>query len=120
MSMGIYFQAARKTPLTEAEDAKISKITLQYWEECSFKDSFEGPGTFAPGEGQIYCGMIRIPLDIPEENLGAFFSYWLKWLTEITHILYDAEWKVQFEEIPLIWEETGWRFMTDEEYSEIS
>lgn len=119
MSMGIYYQADRETVLSEAEKAEINKITRQYWEEYSDKDKFEGPGTFSNEDGQAYSGMIRIPLDFSEEELEEFLSYWLNWLTDITHILHDAEWKAEIEGIPLVWEENGWRFMTDEEYSEI-
>lgn len=119
MSMGIYYQANRDVMLSEAEDAKIDKITHQYWEEYPQKEKFEGPGTFSNEEGQIYSGMIRIPLDFSMEELEEFFTYWLKWLTDITRVLDDAKWEAAFEGVPLIWEETGWRFMSDEEYGEM-
>ena len=119
MSMGIYFYAKRAASVSEAEDAKITEITDKYWKEYPKKDIFEGPGFFSGEDEWIYHGMLRIPMELEMAELEEFFSYWLKWLTDVTNVLHDAEWEAEFEGGPLIWEEEGgWRPMSDEEYAQ--
>ena len=120
MSMDIYFDANRAEKVTPEEDARIEEISRKYMEEYKGED-YEGPGRFAYKEGgPIFSGNIRIPFDLSEDALDEFFHYWLKWLTEITKVLVDAEWNVTFADVPALWdEEIGWRMMTDEEYGEL-
>ena len=128
MSMDIYYTARRKTPLSAEEETKIHEIMDKYWKKYPRKEEYEGPGTFGWSEEDgdaIYSGNLRVPLefmssDAEDENykvMKEFMDYWLKFLSDITRVLSDAEWDAQFEDLPLIWEEeNGWRFMSDEEF----
>lgn len=117
MSMGIYYDAKRRIPLSGEEEEKIDKITRKYIEEYPRKEEYEGPDTFDDKELGIYCGMLRIPLKFYPEEMEEFLDYWLKWLTDVTYVLPEAEWNVCFEDVPLIWDEDdGWRLMSDEEF----
>lgn len=129
MSMDIHYEAKRPTPLSAGEKTAIDEITQKYWQEYPRKDEYEGPGFFnTEGEEDIvYLGLLRMPLEFmhegPEgmegfEDMEEFLNYWLKWLTDVTRALPDAEWNVEFEDIPLIWhEENGWQMMSDEEFA---
>lgn len=126
MSMGFYYTARRNVPISQEEDSKITEITNKYCEKYTLSKGYEGPGRFSCDNGNIYEGMIRIPLeripqDIPMEKMESFFIYWLKWLTDITRVLHNAEWEAAFEDVPLVWEEkTGWRMMSNQEYGEFN
>lgn len=135
MSMGIYYEAKRSIPISEKETAQIEKITDKYLREYTRKDQYEGPGTFSLEDGgdadcsdvkRIYRGMLRIPTEFMEdeadgaEAMEEFLAYWLKWLTDVTRELSEAEWEASLEEVPLIWEDkTGWRVMSDQEYEQM-
>ncbi len=132
MSMDIYYTAKRKNPLSEEEREKIEEIGNKYWEQYPRKEEYEGPGTFDTSDQEddiIYFGNLRIPFefmsDDPEDResrkaMEEFMDYWLKFITDITRLIPDAEWDAQFEDIPFIWEEeNGWRFLTNEEFMEM-
>lgn len=118
MAVEIVFYANRAEQMTSEEEAHIEKISHKYQEEYKGKE-FEGPGCIMGEEGQpVFAGNIRLPFQSASQNgLEEFLDYWLKWLTEITYVLVGAEWEVNLEGVPLLWDgEKGWRLMTDEEY----
>lgn len=128
MSMGIYYKARRDRALSAEEENRIGEISEKYWAEYPRKDMYEGPGTFTADdeEGEVYSGVLRVPIEFIDDDLQGmnamkeFLDYWLKWLTDVTRVILGAEWEVQFEDVPLIWEEeAGWRMMRDDEYGDL-
>lgn len=66
----------------------------------------------------IFSGAAKLPGNGPETLFEAA-NYWLKCLTEITHLLSNAAWNVTFDDVNLIFDsDDGWRFPTDEEYKQ--
>lgn len=66
----------------------------------------------------IFNGSTKLPRNSPEA-LFEVANYWLKCLTEITHLLTNAIWDATFDDVDLIFDiNEGWRFPTDEEYSQ--
>ena len=64
----------------------------------------------------IFSGSTKLPGNGPK-TLFEVANYWLKCLTEITHLLTNATWNVTFDDVDLIFDlDEGWRFPTDEEY----
>lgn len=121
MAYAIYYEAARKEPLTERERTVSREIAERYCSEYPFKRKVEDFGIYETSEDQddiIFSGSTKLPGNSPKTLFDAA-NYWLKCLTEITHLLTNAAWNVTFDDVDLIFDlEEGWRFPTDEEYKE--
>ena len=119
MAFAIYYEAARKEPLTEQERTISKEISEKYCAEYPFKRKVEDFGIYEDSEGQdgiIFSGSTKLPRNSPK-TLFEVANYWLKCLTEITHLLTNAAWNVTFDDVDLVFDaDEGWRFPTDEEY----
>ena len=98
----------------------ISKeISKKYCSEYPFKQKVEDFGIYENSKEQddiIFSGSTKLPRNSPKTLFEAA-NYWLKCLTEITHLLTNAAWNVTFDDVDLIFDlDEGWRFPTGEEY----
>jgi len=120
VAFAIYYEATRKEPLTERERAISREISEKYCSEYPFKRKVEDFGIYESSKGQndiIFSGSTKLPRN-SSETLFEAANYWLKCLTEITHLLTNAAWNVTFDDVDLIFDlDQGWRFPTDEEYN---
>lgn len=120
MAFAIYYEAARNEPLTERERTICKEIAEKYCAEYPFKRKIEDFGIYEDAreqDGIIFSGSTKLPGNSPN-TLFETANYWLKCLTEITHLLKDAEWDVTFDDVDLIYDlDEGWRLPTDEEYN---
>lgn len=119
MAFAIYYEAVRKEPLTEQERTLSREISEKYCSEYPFKRKVEDFGIYEGSkeqDGIIFSGSTKLPGNSPKTLFEAA-NYWLKCLTEITHLLKNAAWNVTFDDVDLIFDlNEGWRFPTDEEY----
>lgn len=120
MAFALYYTAKREQPLTEQERAMSKEISEKYCAEYPFKRKVEDFGIYEePKEqvGIIFSGSTKLPGNGPK-ILYEVANYWLKCLTDITHLLTNAVWEVTFDDVDLIYDiDEGWRFPTDEEYN---
>ncbi|MCB7321011.1 hypothetical protein [Lacrimispora sp. 210928-DFI.3.58] len=119
MGFALYYEAKRKEPLTEQEETISKEISEKYCSEYPFKRKVEDFGIYNDLKDQndiIFSGSTKLPGNGPK-TLFEVANYWLKCLTEITHLLTNATWNVTFDDVDLIFDlDEGWRFPTDEEY----
>ena len=120
MAYAIYYEATRTEPLTEQERTICKDISEKYCAEYPFKRKVEDFGIYEDSkkqDGIIFSGSTKLPGNSPQ-TLFDVANYWLKCLTEITHLLTNSTWNVTFDDVDLIFDEDeGWRFPTDEEYN---
>lgn len=118
MSMSLYYEAKRKNPLTEQEKAACDEIMARYSSEYPFEKKHHDFGMFhVDVDDTVFCGATNLPMSNPQ-HMYDVANYWLKCLTELTKLLSDCKWTVEFEGVDLILDENeGWRFPTDEEYN---
>lgn len=120
MAFALYYTAKREQPLTEQERAMSKEISEKYCAKYPFKRKVEDFGIYKDSkeqDGIIFSGSTKLPGNGPK-ILYEVANYWLKCLTDITHLLTDAAWEVTFDDVDLIYDiDEGWRFPTDEEYN---
>lgn len=121
MAFALYYEAKRKQSLTEQEKEVCKRIVEKYCSEYPFKRKVKDFGIYDDLNGQddvVFSGSTKLPRNSPEA-LFDVANYWLNCLTEITHLLTNAVWNVTFDDVDLIFDvNEGWRFPTDEEYSQ--
>lgn len=119
MGLTLYFGAKRAVPMTEQENEKVSEIINRFYKQYPLEELPDfGMFDCRLDKDAIYDTGIDLPFDTEPELFYDMALYWLKCFTEITNYLSDAECKVVFEDVELIFdEETGWRFPDDEEYT---
>lgn len=119
MAFALYYEAKRQEPLTEQEKTISNEISERYCSEYPFKRKVEDFGIYDDLKNQddiIFSGSTKLPGNGPK-TLFEVANYWLKCLTEITHLLTNATWNVTYDDVDLIFDlSEGWRFPTDEEY----
>lgn len=111
MGVSIYYNVARKTPLTTEEQHAINEIVERYNEEFEYKEEGEQLTFYDEpfNEKNILEGSTGLPHD--DSVLSAIF-HWCDCLSEIRReVLLDAEWSVSMDDIDLEWDdEQGWHF----------
>ena len=120
MGMSIYYEAKRETEITKEESKLCWNVIHKYCSNYPFEEKYEDFGVFDVNEDSdiIFMGATKLPMD-DAELMYSVANYWLKCLTEITHILKDCYWNVSFEGVDFIFDsKDGWRFPTQEEYEE--
>ena len=119
MSLALYYEAKREKPLTALEKAACDEIINRYSTQYPFKKMYHDFGVFIVEETDIvFSGSTKLPMSNPQFMYDVA-NYWLKCLTEVTKLLEKCLWTVTFEDVDLILDENeGWRFPTDEEYSQ--
>ena len=121
MAFSLYYEAKRKSPLTEQEKAIIKEISEKYCSEIPFKQKVEDFCIYDDSEYKdniIFSGATKLPGNSPE-ILFIVANYYLECLSEITYNSTNAKWSVTFDDVELIFDlNNGWRFPTDEEYKE--
>lgn len=120
MAYSLYYEAKREQPLTEQEKRISKEITEKYCSQYPFKRKVEDFGVYdiENQDDIIFSGSTKLPGTGPKV-LFDVANYWLKCLTDITHLLTNSTWTVMFDDVELIFDSNeGWRFPTDEEYNQ--
>ena len=115
MGISIYYSVTRSTPLTEQEREAVQAVAARY----SVGDQFEEHHRTGIGwEGEDFC-LYAPPFDSPETILeGATklpmnsedvfweaIQHWCRALSEIRHLLDDADWHVHIDDHEIRWDE---------------
>lgn len=120
MAFALYYEATRAQPVTEQEQAIIQQTIEKYNAQYPFQRKMDDFGVYedVPGQSElIFQGSTKLPGNGPN-ILFQVANYWLGCLTEITHLLTNAVWRVTFDDVDCIFDAAeGWRFPTDEEYA---
>ena len=115
MSMSIYYEARRPTPLTASEREKVDAILREHAVEDQIEahmQSGEGPNwesfcVYDPAEptepGVIFEGATALP-DNSEEASWLGVLHWTSALTQIRRGLPDAAWDVRVEDHDIYWD----------------
>ncbi|MBQ6888880.1 MAG: hypothetical protein IJN54_15370 [Lachnospiraceae bacterium] len=120
MGMSIYYEAKRETEITKEESKLCWDVIHEYCSNYPFEEKYEDFGVFDVDKDSdiIFMGATKLPMD-DAELMYSVANYWLKCLTEITHILKGCHWSASFEGVDFIFDsKDGWRFPTQEEYEE--
>lgn len=124
MSVSIYYKARREQPVTPQEISFCKKIVEQYNTSYPFGELYEGFCVYdlksfrdESEKDVIFSGATKLPT-VDEDDIDILLSivnYWVKCLDEITEALPGAAWKVNLDDIEMIWdEENGWGFPADD------
>jgi len=115
MSVSIYYEAKRATPLSPVEKEKVSELVRKYsvdkaiekymetgeglnWESFGFYDEPYDPGV-------ILKGSTSLPDNTPEAVwIGT--QLWCSALSEIRRAVKNAAWEVQVEDRQLWWDDS--------------
>lgn len=120
MSFSIYYKAERKNYITENEKKNVLEVVSRYSDNYPFDNKVEDFVVY-PFQNNTSC-IFEGATKLPSKELQLMFdtaNYWLKCLTEITYILKNSKWHVNFDDVELIWDQQeGWRFPNDIEYNE--
>jgi hypothetical protein len=112
MSISIYYQAKRATPLSPVEKEKVSELVEKFsvdkavekymetgkglnWESFGFYDEPYDAGV-------VLQGSTSLPDNTPEA-VGIGIQHWCSALSEIRRAVRDAAWEVQVEDHQVYW-----------------
>ena len=113
MGISIYYDARRKYPLTEEENKLVNDIINKYDKEKKFKkgEDFCVYEYDTDEPETIFSGATGLPMSMSNPMLTVTAClYWAKCLTEIKHIIKNAEWSVNMDDTDLVWDEKeGWQ-----------
>ena len=110
MSMSIYYEARRSTPLTDDERAQILSIEVRYSVEDRIEQYNQTGGGFNwesfcvydPGNPTasdvIFEGATGLPTN-SAEVIWEGIQHWCSALTEIRGVLRDADWEVRVDTV---------------------
>lgn len=119
MSVSIYYEAKRATPLSPAEKQKVSELVEKFsvdkyienyletgeelnWESFSFYEEPCDPGI-------ILNGSTSLPDNTPEATWTGI-QHWCAALTEIRRVLKNADWVVQVDDHEIGWNDSKQMF----------
>ena len=113
MSLSIYYEARRSSPLSDSEKAEVTRIVDQYsvdeeiesfvatgdgfnWESFDFK--------LDAAPGVVFAGSTQLP-DNSEEAPIKSVEHWSQCLAELRRAIKGANWNVTVEDAPLHWDD---------------
>ena len=103
MSVSLYYNATRPTPLTTSEAAAVKQIAAAHEaavpcpdEECLYLYD-------DPEPGEILTGSTKVPFE--PAHVMPMLAHVLGSVTELRRALPDAEWRVAIDEVELPWDE---------------
>jgi hypothetical protein len=105
MSVSLYYQARRRTPLTQAEAAEVERIAAAHRRSFPYEYeeslSFWGEGGREPDE--LLAGSTKMPSDMG--RVIPVIARVLDSLTELRRALTGAEWRVHLDDLDVPWDE---------------
>lgn len=111
MGISLYYTAERPAVITTEEQAAIDEIIDRFQADFPFPDSGESFYVYdydADEPERIFYGATGLPMDDTEDTIAACM-HWAACLTEIRHVLHDAQWDVHLDDYDLTWnDDTGW------------
>ncbi len=116
MGVSIYYSASRLRPLTAAERTGIDAVIARYPVEALIAECGVAEGEYS-GEafrvypfdgdtepGVVFEGAAKLPL-CSEEVFWAALQYWCRLLSELRHVVPDANWRVHVDDHDIAWVE---------------
>ncbi|MEU0343738.1 hypothetical protein ABZ092_33485 [Streptomyces bobili] len=105
MSVSLYYNAHRTTPLTEAESASVERVVAAHRASFPYDDEeslyvYEG---HAAGPEEIVAGSTKTPLD--PGRLMPVIAHVLDSVTELRRAVPDARWRVHMDDLDVPWDE---------------
>ncbi|MFI6862580.1 hypothetical protein ACIBKZ_22250 [Streptomyces sp. NPDC050421] len=105
MSVSLYYNAHRATPLTEAESASVERVVAARTASFPYDDEeglylYEGS---ASEPREIVAGSTKMPFD--PGHLMPVIAHVLDSVTELRRAVPDAEWRVHMDDLDVPWEE---------------
>ncbi|MFF6872610.1 hypothetical protein [Streptomyces sp. NPDC012450] len=105
MSVSLYYNAHRATPLTEAESASVARVAAAHLTSFPYDDEeslylYDGS---TGGPGEILAGSTKMPMD--PGRLLPVIAHVLDSVTELRRALPDAEWHVHLDDGDVPWDE---------------
>ncbi|MFI6947318.1 hypothetical protein [Streptomyces sp. NPDC050422] len=105
MSVSLYYNAHRATPLTEAESASVERVVAARTASFPYDDE-EGLYLYeesASEPREIVAGSTKMPFD--PGHLMPVIAHVLDSVTELRRAVPDAEWRVHMDDLDVPWEE---------------
>lgn len=112
MSVSLYYTAKRIQPITKQEQTACETIAERYDFQYPYGELYEGfciynleqyPYITEDESNVIFAGATALPPIFDMELLQNIINWWLECLSEITDILYDAQWDVSIDDNPIKW-----------------
>ena len=106
MSVSLYYNALRATPLTEAESASVARVVAAHMASFPYDDEeslymYDG---HAAGPQEIVAGSTKMPLD--PGRLMPVIAHVLDSVAELRRAVPDAEWRVHLDDLDVPWDES--------------
>ncbi|MEU9095548.1 hypothetical protein ACIOEW_10265 [Streptomyces sp. NPDC087901] len=105
MSVSLYYNAHRATPLTEAESASVERVVAAHMASFPYADEESlyvyDPRSSEPQE--IVAGSTKMPFD--PGRLMPVIAHVLDSVTELRRALPDAQWRVHMDDLDVPWDE---------------
>ncbi|WP_393060182.1 hypothetical protein [Streptomyces sp. LN549] len=105
MSVSLYYNAHRATPLTEAESASVDRVVAAHMASFPYDDEeslyvYDGASSEPP---EIVAGSTKMPFD--PGRLMPVIAHVLDSVTELRRALPDAQWRVHMDDLDVPWDE---------------
>ncbi|WP_328950238.1 hypothetical protein OG778_22065 [Streptomyces sp. NBC_00184] len=105
MSVSLYYNAQRATPLTEAESAAVERVVAAHMASFPYEEEeslylYETP---ASEPREIVGGSTKMPFD--PGRLLPVIAHVLASVTELRRALPGAEWRVHMDDLDVPWDE---------------
>ncbi|MER5274724.1 hypothetical protein ABT025_03075 [Streptomyces sp. NPDC002809] len=105
MSVSLYYNAHRATPLTETESASVERVVAAHMASFPYADEESlyvwDPRSSEPEE--IVAGSTKMPFD--PGRLMPVIAHVLDSVTELRRALPDARWRVHMDDLDVPWDE---------------
>jgi hypothetical protein len=105
MSVSLYYDAYRTTPLTELEAAEVERVVAARQATFPYEDE-EHLCLYENDDGRperVLAGSTKMPLD--PERLMPVLSHLLDSMTELRRAVPDARWRVHLDDLDIPWVE---------------
>ncbi|WP_406093123.1 hypothetical protein [Streptomyces sp. NBC_01013] len=105
MSVSLYYNAHRATPLTEAESEAVERVVAAHMASFPYDDEeslyvYDGRSSESR---EIVAGSTKMPFD--PGRLMPVIAHVLDSVTELRRALPDAEWRVHMDDLDIPWDE---------------
>ncbi|PZT76382.1 MULTISPECIES: hypothetical protein [unclassified Streptomyces] len=107
MSVSLYYTARRATPLSESEQAAVTRVTGARQASFPYEDE-ESLYVYDPRAaepGTVLDGSTKMPFD--PGRLLPVVAHVLDSVTELRRALPDAEWHVHMDDLDIEWDEAA-------------
>lgn len=105
MSVSLYYNARRATPLTEAESTSVERVVAAHLASFPYDDeeSLYLYDRAASEPEEIVAGSTKMPFD--PGHLMPVVAHVLDSVTELRRVLPDAVWRVHMDDLDVEWDE---------------